>query len=132
MQTKVKNLEGFTLVELLLVMAIIGILAGTIALGMSSSRQRARTTATLKLGNNILAETADCYLNNKEISGATNNESGGGTICAGNGTWPALPKQCSYTTYPKINGPYDLVMQCNNEIIICNIQTSRCIKSQAP
>ena len=130
MQIKIKNSEGFTLIELLLVMAIIGILAGTIALGMSSSRQRARTTAVLKLGNNILAETADCYLNNKTIEGSISSTGVvNGKICAGASNWPVLPKQCVYDTLPKINGPYELKIKCNDQTVTCNIQTNRCEKS---
>ncbi len=125
------NTSGFTLIELLLVMAIIGILAGTITIGMKASRQRARVTAALKLGNNILAEAADCYLKNGTF-GVPTPTTGGGLICGtGSGTWPAPPKQCSYGSFNsntlKNGGPFTIV--CGSDTVTCNISDSRCVKS---
>ena len=95
MKNKKNNSRGFTLVELLLVMAIIGILAGAVMIGISTSRKRAKVTATLKTANNITAELADCYLNNKTVN---TSFSASDAICPGAGNWPVISdKSCTYT-----------------------------------
>jgi len=47
---KIINKKGFTLVELLLVIAIIGILAAVLFVGLGNQRERARVT-TFKEGS---------------------------------------------------------------------------------
>ena len=115
--------QGFTLVELLLVMAIIGILVSTISLAMSSSRQRARVTASIKLGNGIISEAAYCYLNNKTI----NTPGFGVTICPGAGTWPKLPKQCTYSS-TTLDQSHPLEIKCKTDTITCTLTSGKCEK----
>ena len=119
------NKKGFTLVELLLVMAIIGILAGIIMIGMSSSRKRAKVTSALKVANGVTAELADCYLNNKEV--ASPSAGGGGQICVGAGNYPELDNlNCSYDSYTSNNV---LTINCsvnNNAIITCDVTKGNC------
>ncbi len=87
--------QGFTLVELLLVMAIVGILAGALMMGISSSRKRAKVTSALKTANGITAELADCYLNNKTVDTSFNTSN---AICPGAGNWPDI-NGCTYGSY---------------------------------
>ena len=93
-QVSLSAKRGFTLVELLLVMAIVGILAGALMMGISSSRKRARVTSALKTANGITAELADCYLNNNPV----NNPNVGTQICSGAGNWPNI-NGCTYSGY---------------------------------
>ncbi len=129
-----KNKKGFTLVELLLVMAIIGILAGVIMVGMGSSRKKARVTSALKTADSIVAEAAECYLKNGTFSGPSDNNLGGGVICVGGSSvWPELAKKCDYTNISVANFTFDIV--CNKsgknpegDVIQCSVENASCIK----
>jgi len=122
-----KNRKGFTLVELLLVMAIIGILAGIIMIGMSSSRKRSKVTAALETANSVKSELAHCYLNNATVDNWGNASTGGGTICPGAGDWPDLSKtKCTYGGY---TSTHILTINCpdnDDATITCNIPEGKC------
>ena len=123
---EIQNKKGFTLVELLLVMAIIGILAGIIMVGMSSSRKRAKVSSALKTANGVVAELAHCYLNNKTVIPWNNAHTGGNAICSGAGDWPELSDGCNYGNYSSANV---LVIDCsttNGAIITCDVTQGNC------
>ncbi len=111
--------KGFTLVELLLVMAIIGILAGMILVGISYSRKRAKTASALETANSIAAELADCYLRDVVVDSSFN-----GQICSGAGNWPTLTNGCNYGEYSN----NILSLNCNDghDIISCDIVQGGC------
>jgi prepilin-type N-terminal cleavage/methylation domain-containing protein len=84
-----KNKKGFTLVELLLVMAIIGILAGIIFISIGSTRKRARITTFKEAMKNLAVASTQCVDAGGEIAGraakdALCDDSGGTTIDIGN------------------------------------------------
>lgn len=129
-----QNKQGFTLVELLLVMAIIGILAGVIMVGMGSSRKKARVTSALKTADSVLAEAAECYLKNGTFSGPTSPSTGGGVICIGSSSqWPELAKKCNYNNFNAGAFTFDIVcnVSSNNpsgDVIQCNVGNASCTK----
>ena len=94
-----KNKKGFTLVELLLVMAIIGILAGIIFISIGSTRKRARITTFKEAMKNLAVAATQCIDAGGEIAG----KKAGDSLCSdgnnGNieiGNIPEI-KQCDGT-----------------------------------
>ncbi len=73
-----KNKKGFTLVELLLVMAIIGILAGIIFISIGSTRKRARITTFKEAMKNLAVAATQCIDAGGEITG----EDAGEPLCS--------------------------------------------------
>lgn len=98
MKTQRNNEKGFTLVEILLVIAMIGILASTIFVSLSGQRQRARLASAMETGRSVIPIAVDCFLMNRQMGGWTDTTDGGGVICAGNSaTWPSLDgTRCVY------------------------------------
>ena len=124
--------QGFTLTELLLVMAIIGILAGVIMVGMGSSRKKARVTSALKTADSVLAEAAECYLKNGTFNQWINDSSGTGPICVGSsGQWPELVSKCAYSNFNASAFTFEII--CNqtsngNDVISCDVANASCVK----
>jgi len=116
------------------VMAIIGILAGVIMVGMGSSRKKARVTSALKTADSVLAEAAECYLKNGTFSTWANPSTGTGVICVdGSGQWPELVKKCAYDSFDSGNWTFNIV--CNvstqnpsGDVINCNVANASCTK----
>jgi prepilin-type N-terminal cleavage/methylation domain-containing protein len=63
-----KNKKGFTLVELLLVMAIIGILAGIIFISIGPARKRARITAFKKAMQDVATAATLCIDSGSDLN----------------------------------------------------------------
>ncbi len=78
----INNKRGFTLVELLLVMAIIGILAGVIFMAISPARQRARMTNFKEQVNSINTAATLCV----DGGGTIQSAAPGGDMCSTAGT----------------------------------------------
>jgi prepilin-type N-terminal cleavage/methylation domain-containing protein len=132
---KNKN-KAFTLIEIMVTIAIIGILAGVVLVSMSSYRDRARATAALQTLSSAMPFATKCALEGKKLNFEGNGNAtpkGGTLICDGSsGAWPELGTEstagCTY------QGPGDLTyyQACcgTNSQIICSVTYDN--KSQDP
>jgi len=81
------RIKGFTLIEMLLAMAILVVLSGAILLSLASQRDKARLTRTLSEMSATIQPVEMCLAD----GGTVNNPSYGGNICslsARYGQWP--------------------------------------------
>ncbi len=127
---KYKNMfikkNAFTLIEILLVMAVIGILSSVILVGMGAFRKKARVSAALKTAESATAELAYCYLNNNTIVWWANETNGGGTICSGAGEWPSLTAHCQYFGHNEAQHEFSIKCNDNQHTITCNYADGKC------
>lgn len=94
MKTKIINRKGFTLVELLVVIAIIGILASIVLVSLNSARERAQRASLQATVNSINSLALLCVSNGGSVEAPTSVTAGGGDICDDTSitpeTWPNL------------------------------------------
>lgn len=114
---------GFTLVEILLVIAIIGILASTLYIAMGGQRERARAHSALESVRSTLPYAVDCYMKNNQPI----RRSAGGNVCnPDNGfDWPVLNAKCSYLGNADISGDFKIA-DCGTATgldVYCNVET---------
>lgn len=89
---KMKKEEGFTLVELLLVLAIISILSGTILVSVTSHKAKAHQSRMLAQLAGAIQNMVLCRSDQGAIT-EPNTSTGGGNICSlgvNYGTWPVV------------------------------------------
>ncbi|HHX58412.1 MAG TPA: prepilin-type N-terminal cleavage/methylation domain-containing protein [Candidatus Moranbacteria bacterium] len=121
---------GFTLVELLLVIAIIGILSGIILVGVTSYRKNARVTKVMAELGGQLQNITMCFSDDGSV-GAPN---GGSNICQGRssyGKWPALLGDWGYGSSEfrsSSNWYFSASSSEDRAIICCNSTYSKCGK----
>jgi type IV pilus assembly protein PilA len=124
-----QKFRGFTLVEMLLVIAIIGILAGAVY-AMIGNSDDANTKSALSTAKSIMPYAQECVFKGENLGSPTDNHTGGGDLCSGSETtWPGVaPVDCSYST----NNPTDWIVTCTFSAtdivtVTCSTQTGDCI-----
>jgi len=100
MIVKMKNKKGFTLVELLIVIAIIGILASKILIDLGDSKRDAQDVAALTSMNSLATAVFSCLNMNKDLTNFNNFFPGtpnrgrypksNFNICGRTAVWPTL------------------------------------------
>lgn len=86
--------RAFTLIELLIVIAVIGILAGVVLVSTNSGRTKANDNKVFSMANSILKGVQVCSIFGIKIKTPSDPIFGGGTICFDGSnpeaTWPDL------------------------------------------
>ena len=86
---------GFTLIELMVVVAIIGILASVVLVSTQGATKKSKKASALTTASSVLPELVTCMDDNGGVTPPNNNSNGGGTICSAAGhssAWPNISK----------------------------------------
>lgn len=102
-------MHGFTLIELMLVVLMIGILVTVVVVTMADSRKKATYSSFMTVMNSTLAAAASCVNDNGTLSGGASgayicNPPGSATTSA---VWPAMPQGCHAATGFSVASPGD-------------------------
>ena len=87
--------RGFTLVELMIVIAIIGILAGVVLVSSKSAVDKSKKASALTTAASVLPELVTCQDDGGDIDYPASSTTGGNIICTASGhsiTWPDISK----------------------------------------
>ena len=129
--------KGFTLLELLLTMAIIGILAGAILISLSAQRKKAQEAKALVELSGVMQPMLMC----RSDGGEVNNPAANVDICklsTNYGKWPStgagtgLSEFGNYSSGDddgdggQLGGNWFFSINDTNVIICCNSRSSRC------
>ncbi|MFZ2975682.1 MAG: type II secretion system protein [Candidatus Moraniibacteriota bacterium] len=126
------NKKAFTLIELLMIIAIIGILATAILVSINQSRKNARINGAKTSLKSVLPAIIAC----KDGGGAVNNPIGGTDICnpasAGlaNSKWPTLSYGYAYVaggTFNSSNCAFQISTSGDTTSnLVCSCVTQNC------
>ncbi len=98
------NRKGFTLIEILIIVAIIGIIAAVILVGWATSSQKKAAVGSMKTSINSVATGIEICMSS---GGAFQDGSAGDGICLGSSpelVYPTFPSRCGDQPYVCVSG----------------------------
>jgi len=121
---------GFTLIEIMVAIAIVGILAAVVLVQFSSYGKKARASRAMAQASSAMPAMVSCWGNGGDVQSGTN-------ICslgANYGTWPILPDSYSYKnnaiTKADSSSPWRFSVESDgshdNITICCNSKINSC------
>ncbi len=94
------KLKGFTLVELLVVISIVGLLSSVVFASLTSARGKARIANAQQAMSNVKALALSCLTSIPatalNIAGTEASSGWTGAVCTGSGNYPVLPGDWKY------------------------------------
>ena len=119
-----KNLLGFTLIEILLVMVIVGILATTIFVGIGKQREKAKVSSMLQIASGVAPLARDCYFRKKSLDKPATVK-GGGDVCAVvKAEWPEIKvEECEYVDFNSTEKTYGIICADLGKQIVCGVDS---------
>lgn len=124
--------KGFTLVELLIVMAIIGILAGIVLVSMKPAVDRTKKSSAITTASSILPELVTCLDDGGDINAPASVSAGGGPICAEAGhltEWPSFGDtgwEYSGVVATTITSTYEFDITDGSDTVTCSLASNGC------
>lgn len=128
-----QNKKAFTLIELLIIVAIIGLLASAILVSIGQSRKNARINTAKTSLKSILPMVISCLDSKGPLIGPDSINNGGNTICGTvvGGSWPVLANGYRYVNGNLTNpGTCFFTVSTSNDnaanLLTCSCATQLC------
>lgn len=125
--------HGFTLTELMIVIAIIGILASVVTVSMKTSVDKSKKASALTTAASVLPELVTCEDDGGNIAAYTGNGPSSADICSASGhsgiKWPSLGTTGWSYNVPAatpINSSYSFKISNGTSNISCSLSNNGC------